>query len=1065
MKKYVVSRGFARTASAMALATCLATPQIVGAQATSTPTGAAPTPAADEPAAGDIVVTGIRASLDRSIDIKRNSNGVVDAISAEDIGKFPDTNLAESLQRITGVSIDRVNGEGSKVTVRGFGPSYNLITLNGRTLPTASVAVVGQDQSGAFASGTSRSFDFSNLASEGVKTLEVYKTARAAVPSGGIGATINIETRRPLDTKGFTANFGAKGVYDVSADQGARITPELSGLASWSNEDQTIGIGLFASYQKRNSSAPSATVNDWNVEKASVFLNPDPVNGAGRVTSATILHNAPTNPDQLVAFPNDARYNFSEFRRERINGQLTLQVRPVDTLTITGDATYYQNKQSEQQAQQTLWFNRPFSSVTFDSNPIVATTTNLQNIISGTKDNGFEQQYLATKDKLESYGLNAAWDVTDNFRFVLDGHISTAKSTPDNPNGATATLFSAASALNVAQAIDYSTGFPQQSYTLNDDPAKGGRGNANGVLDVGDIGTQVARTSTSSQSQKVKELRLDGAWDFGEGSRFDFGGDYRKTKMNQIASSTYQTLGDWGVTNVGDVAAQAPGLLMPFSITGAFKKFNTAATGGSVPGFRGDASKLYNILSPYYVQRGAAQQAADIAAGMPNAINKNTVNPAGYANNSVDEEIYSAYGQLTLKGDLMGHRATFVAGVRYEKTKSNSVSLVQIPNAIYWQSNNDFATSLSADYLPVTGKASYDNILPALDFSVDITHNLVGRVSYGKTLARADFGSLFAAAVANNPNRPTETGGIPTGSSGNPSLDPLISDNFDISVEWYFGKSSYLSVGYFDKRVNNFIGSGTVTKNLYGLRDVSAGTPGSRAGDAKTILSNLGLGLNEDTAFVATALVDKNNGNLAAAQTELSNHLVGGALPQAYIEQINTAQDVTPNGADPLFNFQVATPLNNRQGKIHGFEIAGAYFLGDSGFGIQGAYTKVTGDVNFDVGGDPGVDQFALIGLSDTANVTGIFDKYGVSARVAYNWRGSFLTGINRGGSRDPVFVAPHGQVDVNISYDVTPHLALSIEGINLNKQTTRTYARDTKELWFAQETNSRYLFGARYKF
>ena len=123
-----------------------------------------------------------------------------DAISAEDIGKFPDANLAESVQRITGVSINRTNGEDSLVTVRGFGPSYKLVTLNGRTLATSNVALVGGDENADSAQGSSRSFDFSNLASEGVNTLEVYKTGRAAIPSGGIGATINVVTRRPLDS-------------------------------------------------------------------------------------------------------------------------------------------------------------------------------------------------------------------------------------------------------------------------------------------------------------------------------------------------------------------------------------------------------------------------------------------------------------------------------------------------------------------------------------------------------------------------------------------------------------------------------------------------------------------------------------------------------------------------------------------------------------------------------------------------------------------------------------------------------------------------------------------------
>ena len=134
-----------------------------------------------------ILVKGIRGSQSRAVDVKRGSAGVVDAISAEDIGKMPDANLAESLQRITGVSIDRVNGEGSKVTVRGFGPEFNLVTLNNRVMPTAQTE-----------GWSTRSFDFANIASESVNAVEVSKTGKANVSSGGIGSTINIRTSRPV---------------------------------------------------------------------------------------------------------------------------------------------------------------------------------------------------------------------------------------------------------------------------------------------------------------------------------------------------------------------------------------------------------------------------------------------------------------------------------------------------------------------------------------------------------------------------------------------------------------------------------------------------------------------------------------------------------------------------------------------------------------------------------------------------------------------------------------------------------------------------------------------------
>src|ERR1044072_2255605 len=221
-----------------------------------------------------VVVTGIRGSLQASMDIKKNSSGIVDAISAEDIGKFPDTNLAESLQRITGVSIDRVNGEGSQVTVRGFGPNFNLVTLNGRQLPAASVGTITGNPTSAGSQGNSRSFDFSTLAAEGVSGLEVYKTGNAATPSGGMGATINIRTIKPLEG-GNKASIGVKAMMDEGSDN--EITPEVSGLFSWANDGETFGVSAFASYQDRKTSSRGVSVEQFqffNYDPSLSFMNP-----------------------------------------------------------------------------------------------------------------------------------------------------------------------------------------------------------------------------------------------------------------------------------------------------------------------------------------------------------------------------------------------------------------------------------------------------------------------------------------------------------------------------------------------------------------------------------------------------------------------------------------------------------------------------------------------------------------------------------------------------------------------------------------------------------------------
>src|SRR5690349_16214281 len=247
----------------------------------------------------EVVVTGLRGSLKASMDIKRDAVGVVDAISAEDIGKFPDTNLAESLQRIPGVSIDRRNGEGSQVTVRGFGPAYNLVTLNGRTVPTAEVNIYGAQSS--YSGPQGRSFDFSNIAAEAVSALEVYKTGQALLPSGGIAATINVKTRPPSETPGTQGSIGVKALNDTSNETGEDITPEVSGLFSWTNDGETIGFGIFGEYAERDSGAAMGQTNGWNVRCTPTY--PD-------CTAPTIMENGAVvkqtaDPANFVNMPPD----------------------------------------------------------------------------------------------------------------------------------------------------------------------------------------------------------------------------------------------------------------------------------------------------------------------------------------------------------------------------------------------------------------------------------------------------------------------------------------------------------------------------------------------------------------------------------------------------------------------------------------------------------------------------------------------------------------------------------------------------------------------------------------
>jgi len=1032
MMKFGPLGGLRLSTSMLALTAALALPTVAHAQAT------------DE--TETIVVTGVRASLERAMDIKRNATGVVDAISAEDIGDFPDTNLAESLQRITGVSIDRVNGEGSQITVRGFGPGFNLVTLNGRTLPTAEVTASGTRNVNG---GGGRAFDFSNLASEGVSGLEVYKTGQSILPSGGIGATVNINTSRPLDNPGMRGSIGAKAVMDSSVDDGDAVTPELSGLFSWTDDSERFGVGLFGSYARRDSGLPTQYVNDWIVVDPAVTGVPFQNNGSYVRNASTTIQNAP-GATQKYAIAQDSRETFSDVSSERLNGQLVVQFRPIDSLTLTGDYTYAENETSDTRYEQTNWFATPMDQFIFDSDGPVATAVFMQENNNGEKDMGFEMASRGTRDTLKDIGFNAEWEVSENGRFVLDVHSGTSESGGNNPLGHVATYSGIAAPIIASHAVDFRSGFAAQTYTINDRL----KGNGNGIVDVGDLGTQVFRSTSQDFKHELSELDFRYVWE-NDNSSFTIGANYRGTELNQSQVDTQQDLGSWGVAFPGDVQRLAPGVVEAFCLACQFDDIPTAQSQNA---FKADAVQLWNILAPIYDARVNAS-----------GVKTNPINVTNRSANTVEENIVSYFAAFNMEGEFLGRPARMSAGVRYEETEITSSAVQTIPQLIRWTADNDFVRVNSAQSVAVSGEGAYEHILPNLDFSVDITDNLVARASYSKTIGRPAYNNLYATVTANNPNRPTVLGGQVTGSSQNPNLLPLESDNFDVSLEWYYGDASYLSAGYFRKETTNFIGQGVVNENLFGLRDVTSGAAGTRSGQALSIIKAIGAEQSEANLFTLTALI-QNRPSVAAAQAEFQANLGtagagAGALPQGYVDQILAAYDLDPNATDPLLTFAVQKPLNAEEGTIDGFEIAWQHFLGDTGFGVAANYTMVDGDVVLDPNASLSVNQFALVGLSDSANFTLIYENYGITARMAYNWRDTFLAATNQGGDRSGIYVEDFGQYDLSVSYDLTESLQLQFEGINLTGEDQRQYHRVPEELHYAIELSPRYMFGARYKF
>lgn len=984
----------------------------------------------------EIVVTGIRGSLRSSMNTKRESTGVVDAITAEDIGKFPDTNLAESMQRITGVSIDRLNGEGNQVTVRGFGPGYNLVLLNGRTMPTAEVALIGAKDS--FVGAQDRSFDFSNIASEGISGLEVIKTGKATLPSGGIGATVNIQTLRPLEGGGTQGTVGAKALADTSVSDGSSVTPEMTGLFSWVDDDQTLGVSVFGAYSKRDSGGASAYINDY-----AFGYGPGLPASFVRADGSTELTNPPAD-GQLWAIPQDSRNDFSDLSRERINAQITGQFRPMDNLTLTADYLTIENTGEELRYEQTNWYATPMDQIVMDDSGVVSIPTFMQENNNGTKDVGFEQVNRRQKDTMDSFGFNAEWQFTDNQAFRFDAHSSTAESKPDNPLGHSATAAAIAAGVVAQHSTDYSTETPAQFYSYDDTAM----GNGNGVLDTGDLSSQVFRSWSNSQKMDIDEFDLRYTLTSDDGGKLDFGVNYRGSDIFVRSRSTQQDLGSWGMSHPRDIDMDAPGVVEEFCMACEFDEF---PGGDTDVAFRSDATELFAIMSPIYESLNDGHN------------HTTTVNDA---ENRLEEDIMSVYAQFSTETEFMDRELQINGGLRYEQTDVSASALQPVPTRVLWTADNDFVIDYGAGQENVSGEGHYHHLLPNIDFRLGVTDDVVARLSYSQTIGRVPYSNLFAATTVQAPNRPTILGGLTGGNSQDPSLLPLESENFDLSVEWYYGDTSYVSVGYFDKTVRNFLGTGVFERPLFGLLDPTAGVPGSRSGDALGIIDTLGVDQSEANLFTLVALMDANGGDRTAAQAEFESNLdANGVLPQSYVDQILGAYDVEGDAADPEMIFRVQQPINQEEGDVNGWELAWQHFFGDTGMGIAANYTIVDGDVTADNAGDPNENQFALVGLSDTANLTLIYENHGISARMTYNWRDAFLNATNQGGGRSPQYTDAYGQIDASISYDLTDNIQLSFEGINLNGESTRQYRRKESMTIWGYEYEPRYAFGARYRF
>ena len=703
------------------------------------------TVAAEETTTEDIVVTGFRRSLESALNVKRQSVSAVDAIVAEDIAKFPDQNLAESLQRIPGISIQRDGGEGRAITVRGLGAQFTRVRVNG-------LETVATSTDGASAN-RDRAFDFNVFASELFNSIVVHKTAEASLDEGSLGAVVDLNTGNPLGGKrGLTVVGSAQASYN---DLSKNVGPRVAGLISWKSNDGTFGVALSAAYQKTDTLELGNNTVRWAQARFdSVAGTPcfyTTATSAVRASNAGGVYRPSAACDSVaLAFhPRIPRYGEVGHDRERLGVTGSVQWAPGDSTKISLDGLYSTFKEVREEKWAEVLFRSNERSIDVVNYQIDPATNNL---VSGTfNDAWVRTEHYLRRSKTEFYQLGATWDqdVTDKFRFTLLGGFSQSDAAIPVE---TTLVFDDRDAQGYH--YDYTNSrSPVLSFgTSVTDPA---------VFQLAEI-----RDRPSDTVNKFRTAQLRTEYDVAEGFRVKLGGVYRRFSFD-TEGFTRDTIvcGNGGLDNVlktitcSPTSAFGPAAVYGFPVTAALGELFQLGKAGQPAGTT--TSWLIPNLETGTTFTGLYNRTPAIDAG----------NTRG-----VVETVKGGYLQVDVEGTLLGLRYAANAGVRYVHTGQTS-------------------TGLSSG-VRATIERSYDDFLPAVNIALFPAENFIIRMAAADVITRPTLGNLTPGGTVDGFNYRV--------TYGNPFLEPFRATAYDLAFEWYFRPQSIFSVAFFKKDVASF---------------------------------------------------------------------------------------------------------------------------------------------------------------------------------------------------------------------------------------------------------------------
>ncbi|HWU15658.1 MAG TPA: TonB-dependent receptor [Caulobacter sp.] len=945
---------------ASALVICGALPAIAAAQ-----TAAAPAQSVDT--VEEVVVTGIRASLKSAQEIKKNSEQIVDSITAQDIGALPDRSVSEALQRIPGVTLQRTNenrdparlaSEGGGVFIRGL--SWVRSETNGRDI---------------FSANNGRALSFEDVSADLLAGVDVYKNPSAELIEGGIGGIVNLRTRKPFDSNKRLLAFSADYNYADLRDKGF-----ASGNVLYSDRWNTnIGeIGLLLSGSIGNIGNRTDSVQTGRFEE--------------RTLSASEAAQVGKSAGDKVYIPNSIGWRRIDWQQKRTAFAGALQWRPNDQWEATFQVlTAKADPHDIERALGDTDGGYAAAGPGFKYDSQGAITNGTINNFHLTADTRYGEQHKKTED----YGFNVKFTPNDRWAFSADAqyiksHASVLSMTaftqmdPTVPSSLTFDISGDDPVLKLNQATD--TTRAQSAYWW-----------------------AAAMDHIEDNSADSKALRADAEYTFEDDSwlkSFRFG-----VRGTDKTSLTRQTGWNWGLLSnqfwlnnantvylneTGyDATHQSPNLPLQSELINYNDFFRGKVQLPGVGWFPAEGLVSNGAAHAYsYLQN--TQSAGWGWAPLTEASYANSSpagdNPNGGTNRQ-GEKTKAIYALLRF-----GHDETPLGrmdgnvGVRVVKTEVDGgdqiikvAALQGTPGACAAVTpaisctafNNAYAFTQGGSIAGGSSSNSYTDVLPSANVRFFLKDDLQFRLAAAKAIVRPTFSQM--QSYTNLSFNFAADGFTPktidprTGSGGNPLLKPTKSNQFDASLEWYFNPTGSLTFATFYKDISNYIFMGNATES----------------------------------------------------------YTSGGQT----------------------YSFLVSRNMNGSSGTIKGFELAYTQFYDFlpgplSGLGLQANFTYVDSNggkntaVNLNESAQVAgaADQtLPLEGLSKTSyNVTLLYEKYGISARLAYNWRERYLLTTSAANIQRPVWSEDYGQLDGSVLYSLTPQYKIGIQATNILN--ARTY-------------------------